>query len=336
VDLRGIELAISQPEAIGHKSDVVDNSVVNIDSESESGSTSSGDTSRSRSRSRDRANKRLGAAAATALVTATIPFDVEECDRIVERELALPTAFAMQLQHEGGLVAVMADTGTVVGVTPKDSQQSVLSISGYADTVSRAIRHLEELYAAHVESERAAASAAAERAETENIEWLEIPVEYLSAVVGPNGSGIAEVRERCSGIMVALQPSTEPGGPMTAFIGPGCHESVLLAKHELRQRMQFSETSEGAAADARALEILPAELEETALGETGKCGSDEGRELSGGMCIGPGCPSGSHLLVPQGPPESFAPPDPVLSTTAGKGENTTALDATNDDAVDWL
>jgi len=123
VDLRGIELAISQPEAIGHKSDVVDNSVVNIDSESESGSTSSGDTSRSRSRSRDRANKRLGAAAATALVTATIPFDVEECDRIVERELALPTAFAMQLQHEGGLVAVMADTGTVVGVTPKMGQQ---------------------------------------------------------------------------------------------------------------------------------------------------------------------------------------------------------------------
>lgn len=50
-----------------------------------------------------------GAAAATALLTATKPLDVDEATQVIQRQVSFPTSFAGPLQHEGGLVQIMAE-----------------------------------------------------------------------------------------------------------------------------------------------------------------------------------------------------------------------------------
>jgi hypothetical protein len=208
---------------------------VDVDSASESSSSSS-----SRSRSRSRANKRLGAAAAAALVTASAPLDVDECEKIVERQLTLSTAFARQLQtNDVSLVAIMAETGSVIDISTQvqDSEQSSVKISGTISAVGRAAWQLEQLQAAHEEEDLAATK----RAERECLEQLEIPSQHLNAIVGPNNVAIAEIRGRCDGIMIAMQPPSSPGDPVIAFIGPGLREHVLHAKKDLQSRLQALE-----------------------------------------------------------------------------------------------
>lgn len=51
-----------------------------------------------------------GAAAATALLTATKPLDVDEATQVIQRQVSFPTSFAGPLQHEGGLVQIMAES----------------------------------------------------------------------------------------------------------------------------------------------------------------------------------------------------------------------------------
>eukprot|EP00913_Durusdinium_trenchii_P027103 g25434.t1 len=87
--------------------------------ESDSDSSSSG-SQRSRS-------KRLasGAAAATALLSAAQPLDVDEAERVMSRVLCLPTAFVGPLQHEGGLVEVMADAGRPTGSDDRGEEVSI-------------------------------------------------------------------------------------------------------------------------------------------------------------------------------------------------------------------
>jgi len=212
--------------------------VIDSGSESSSSSSSSDDRSRSRGRRVRTAQERLGAAAGAAILTAAAPLDVDECDAIVERELSMPTDLAMELQHEGGLVAIMAETSTVIAAWPlPDTGRSVLRISGNGGGVGRAAWQLEQLREEHRSRQEAAAQVAEERDANERLEQLEIPPERMSAVVGPNGAHLAQIREKCGGIMIALQPSADPRGPLTAFIGPGRRASVLLAKRELQRRL---------------------------------------------------------------------------------------------------
>lgn len=203
--------------------------VVAIDSGSDGGSSSSS-SSRSRSRSR---NKHLGAAAGAALLTAAAPLDVDECEKVVDQEINFPTPFAMQLQHAGNMVAVMAETGTVIGVSPLETGNCILRISGTSASVKQASWQLEQLHARHIEEERIALR----EAEANVIENLEFPSDFLNALVGPNGAALVELRERCGGIMIAMQPPTCEGAPMTAFIGPGERANVDRAKEDLVRRL---------------------------------------------------------------------------------------------------
>uniref|UniRef100_A0A6T0TN26 K Homology domain-containing protein n=1 Tax=Alexandrium monilatum TaxID=311494 RepID=A0A6T0TN26_9DINO len=207
--------------------------VVEIGSDSTDGSSDSDSSSRSRSRQR---SKRVGAAAATALMTSVQPLDIDEVERVVERLLVLPTGFAAPLQHRGGVVAIMVETGAQVCVAPReeDPNESVVSISGSAHAVGRAVSSIELAHARHKEAEAAAPTA-------QVLAQLEIPAHHLNSVVGPSGEGIAEVRRKCAGIMIAVQPSEQPGGPVTAFIGPSDKEQVARAKHELRERLLLAE-----------------------------------------------------------------------------------------------
>lgn len=208
---------------------------------SDSGSSSSDSESSSRSRSRQR-SKCVGAAAATALMTSVQPLDVDEPERAVERELVLPTGFVVPLQHEGGLVAIMVETGAQICVLPRneDPNESVVRLSGSEHAVGRAVSSLELAHSTHKQAE-AAASAAPVLAQ------VEIPAQHLNAVVGPNGQGIAEVRSKCAGIMIAVQPSEQPGGPVTAFIGPSDKEQVVRAEREIRERLLLAEAAASAA-----------------------------------------------------------------------------------------
>mmetsp|Transcript_160578 Transcript_160578/g.283134 ORF Transcript_160578/g.283134 Transcript_160578/m.283134 type:complete len:393 (-) Transcript_160578:12-1190(-) len=285
---------------------------VNIDSDSDEGSSSSS-SRRSRSRSRDRGNKSLGAAAATALLTAAAPLDVDECARIVERTLALPTSFAMPLHHEGGTVAIMAETGTVISVSPKDSQDSTVHVSGVADAVGKALWQLQELHETHVKEATAAAAAAEAAAKLEHMEQLEIPSRHMSAVVGPNGASIADVRAKCGGIMIAIQPPSEPGGPLMAVIGPGERTNVLLARRELRKRLEAAEPA--AAADAPMATATPTDAHTataTKAAEASRCAGTT--SASTWTNWQPWKPSVTGLPVPLGPPTLHHPPEPVFAS----------------------
>lgn len=208
-------------------------------SESTSCSSSSGSGSRARyARAAARLQQRAGAAAAAAVLSAAAPLDVDEDDRVCEREVVLPTDFALRLQHEGDLVALMADTGTVISARPGTAGSTTgLHIAGRTTGTARAAWQLEQLHRDHVAQEELSTKMAAEEAVTARLEQLEIPSALMSRIMGANGKGLEEVREKCGGIMIALQPPSVSGGPLIAFIGPGQREYVLLAKRELTRRL---------------------------------------------------------------------------------------------------
>lgn len=209
-----------------------------VESDSESSSSSG------RSRSRER-KQQVGAAAATALLTSTQPLDIDEAERLIEQELAMPTSFAVRLQHEGGAVALMAEHGVNMTIKPRDDmpEESIISIAGTALAVGRTLSALELEYT----KEQQAKALAAEMEEI--MAQVAIPSEHMSATIGANGSALAEVRARCGGLMIALQPSETPGGPFTAHIGPGQRRHVVKAEKELRERLLEAELAKAAAAD---------------------------------------------------------------------------------------
>merc|ERR1712008_646692 len=81
---------------------------------------------------------------------------------------------------------------------------------------------------------------------------VEVPAAYLGPVVGANGEGLLEVREKCGGIMIALMPAEQPGGLTVAVLGPGDAVQVNSAERELRSRLLLAEAAEEATANGSA------------------------------------------------------------------------------------
>lgn len=210
----------------------LDAKAIDIDSGSESSSSSSSGRSRS-------VRGRAGAAAAAALVTAAAPVDIDEEEKVVERVLELPNEFAMQLQSEGGVIEVMASTGTVINIAPgaNSGAKSSLRVAGTAGAVGRAVWELERLLAAEEQRKKTAAEEEARREASGWIEELEIPGKSYGAVVGPGQSAIQEIREQCDGVMIALMPPRESDGVLVACVGPGAKTAVQRALEALRKRL---------------------------------------------------------------------------------------------------
>lgn len=244
--------------------------VLNVESDSDSSGSSSASSvgRRSRSRSRQR-NKQVGAVAATALLTAQEPLDLEEAERIVEHVLTMPTSFAARLQNEGGAVAIMVEMGVTIDISPQeaDPNQSVLRISGTAHAVGRATSEVQLLYDSDAKEARRAKDA------VQTMAQVEVPGEEVNVVLGRNSALVAELRARCGGVMIALQPSERPGGPLTVFIGPGPACQVAKAEKELRESLLDAEV-EAAAADEDAEEAA-------AEGEAGRPTEAPGAAASG-------------------------------------------------------
>ncbi|CAK9073705.1 unnamed protein product [Durusdinium trenchii] len=205
--------------------------------ESDSDSSSSG-SQRSRS-------KRLasGAAAATALLSAAQPLDVDEAERVMSRVLCLPTAFVGPLQHEGGLVEVMADCMVNISVQPVDMKpkDTEIKISGTEHAVGRAVSQIELHFEPFAEAERKAKA----EAESGHMEEVSIPEPLLCAALGPNGRDLPKVREPCGNVMIALMPPKS--GELLALIGPGTQEQVQSAKKELLRRIAVAEKAKSEA-----------------------------------------------------------------------------------------
>eukprot|EP00434_Breviolum_minutum_P038408 symbB.v1.2.034068.t1/scaffold4254.1/size42344/2 len=184
-----------------------------------------------------------GAAAATALLTATKPLDVDEATQVIQRQVSFPTSFAGPLQHEGGLVQIMAECDVNISVQPGDSvDATAISISGTEHAVGRAVAQIELQFKAFAEAERKAK----EEAESNHMDQVKIPEQLLCGAVGPNGRDLPQVREKC-GVMIALMPPES--GNLTAHIGPGREEQVQFAKAELLQRISAAEKAKNEAAN---------------------------------------------------------------------------------------
>jgi len=252
--------------------------VVEIVSDSDSSSSDSDSSSRSRSRQR---SKRVGAAAATALMTSFEPLDIDKAESLEERELVLPTSFAAPLQHEGGTVAIMVETGAQISILPRneDPNESVVRIVGSAHAVGRAVTSIE---LAHKRHQQVAAPAAQVLAQ------VEIPAQHFNAVVGPSGEGIAEVRKKCDGIMIAVQPPEQPGAPLTAFIGPSDKEQVARAEREIRERLLLAEAATDAAAAGEGHEAATraAKAEAEALGNAQTSAAGGAAGVEGAAVVG--------------------------------------------------
>merc|ERR1719195_235728 len=126
--------------------------------------------------------------------------DIDEAERVVHRDLALPTAFAVRWQHEGGLVAIMVETGAQISIQPHDASppDSVVRISGVAGAVGKAVANLELAHANHLEAD----AARAREAEAQPLlVRIEVPAAHVNAVTGTNGEAVAALREKCGGIM---------------------------------------------------------------------------------------------------------------------------------------
>ncbi|CAL1126750.1 unnamed protein product [Cladocopium goreaui] len=202
--------------------------------ESDSESSSSGSNSQRR---------KTGAAAATALLTASNPLDVDEADKVIHRILSFPTKFAGPLQHEGGLVQVMAECEVNISVQPGDSSDATaIKISGKEHALGRAVAQIELQFQAFAEAERKAK----EEAESNYMDQVKIPEQLLCGAVGPNGRDLPKVREKCK-VMIALMPPE--AGHLTAHIGPGTEEQVKSAKAELLQRISAAEKAKADAAN---------------------------------------------------------------------------------------
>jgi len=195
-----------------------------------SSSSSSSTTSRSR-----RGQKRLGAAAAAALVTASEPLDVDEADRVVKRQIELPTALALQLQHEGDLMAIMAETAANIRVEQLDAKNSVLSISGASSSVGRAAWQVQQLQASHEQKD---GDAGGEKGAEPGFASFKFPHQCVSAVVGHDGRDLPAIRKICGDIMIALSPPSSSEEPWTACIGPGDASNLQKAVAELTRRLE--------------------------------------------------------------------------------------------------
>eukprot|EP00747_Dinoflagellata_sp_TGD_P022812 gnl/TRDRNA2_/TRDRNA2_129342_c2_seq1.p1 gnl/TRDRNA2_/TRDRNA2_129342_c2~~gnl/TRDRNA2_/TRDRNA2_129342_c2_seq1.p1 ORF type:complete len:478 (+),score=118.33 gnl/TRDRNA2_/TRDRNA2_129342_c2_seq1:66-1436(+) len=317
--------------------DLAEDDVVAIESGNESSGSSSSSSSSGRSRIRSR-NQTFGAAAATALLSASQAVDVDESERVIERQLALPVGSATRLQQVGEFISVMADTGSVINVAAHvdNPKESMLHISGTEIAVGRAVSQLEMLYIGHLQSVLRPGAAVlirglqsnpqlngtegcCERWDEKAQRWVvrietaeqtrhmslkvmnldalestpqapqpeatveapchnvmaqvEVPAELMSAVVGPNGSALVELRNACGGIMIAMQPSEQPGGPLTAFVGPGPKEHVELAERTLRKRLGMDVAAESTDA--------PLITEADVPGQSGKrqASDDEAEEI---------------------------------------------------------
>merc|ERR1712048_419057 len=112
----------------------------------------------------------------------------------------------------------MAETGAVIAAWPhpNDTLKSMLRISGTSTSVGRASWQLEQLHKEHIEREAMATKPVTEHVTQAIMEQIEIPAMHMSAVT--NASFLADVRDKCGGIMIALQPSLESGGPLLACI----------------------------------------------------------------------------------------------------------------------
>lgn len=113
---------------------------IDLGSESSSSSSSIGH--------KNRRNNTVGAAAATALLSSQAPLDIDEAERLIEKAISLPTAFAARLQHEGGMVAIMAEFSVNISVLPSelDAEESIVSISGTGQAIGHASSHVELLF----------------------------------------------------------------------------------------------------------------------------------------------------------------------------------------------
>lgn len=215
---------------------VVGKAAIDIDSGSEDSSSSS---SNARSRSRGR-RQQLGAAAAAAVVTASAPWDIEETEKVSHREVLLPTALAMEMQHAGGFVALMSDTGSVIGLSPQDGGMCQVKISGTPGSIAKTVWQLEQLEQQHAAAASAAAAAETPEQDMSHMEQLLVPASCLGAV----SAALLKVRERCGGIMIAVEPKGTPCGAFVASIGPGLRADVLRAQAELEECMATRASTE--------------------------------------------------------------------------------------------
>eukprot|EP00933_Yihiella_yeosuensis_P073867 TRINITY_DN8264_c0_g1_i1.p1 TRINITY_DN8264_c0_g1~~TRINITY_DN8264_c0_g1_i1.p1 ORF type:complete len:418 (+),score=127.09 TRINITY_DN8264_c0_g1_i1:68-1321(+) len=216
---------------------------VNSDSES---SSSSGSSSARR-------KQRSGAAAAAALLTSQQALDIDEEERLIDRELRLPTAFAARWQHEGGMVAIMAELAVNISVLPSgDPKESLVRIAGTSNVVGKAVSDVQQVFNSFQEEEKQKK----EKAESEKMGKVQVPSKLMSAVCGPNGSSLPEVRKKCGGVMLAMMPPDTPGGPLTVHIGPGTRAQISLVEKELRSRIAKAEQT------AREVDALTSEIDQ--------------------------------------------------------------------------
>eukprot|EP00927_Polykrikos_kofoidii_P038483 TRINITY_DN32840_c0_g1_i1.p1 TRINITY_DN32840_c0_g1~~TRINITY_DN32840_c0_g1_i1.p1 ORF type:complete len:469 (+),score=68.44 TRINITY_DN32840_c0_g1_i1:114-1409(+) len=228
-----------------------------VDSGDDSSSSSS---SRSRSRQRVAAVQRSGGAAAgAAIVSATAPLDVDEADRVEEREMFFPTTEAMHLEQEGCLITVMVESGACISMRPlppgsdaEDGNTSVIRFTGSTAAVTRAASEIVRMHRDLVQTHAETARSEAATAENSVLQQLNIPANLMSAIVGSDGSALGDIRMRCGGIMIALHPSEDLADQLTALIGPGPRESVFQAKRELQERLEgaINDTVRSPRADA--------------------------------------------------------------------------------------
>mmetsp|Transcript_27339 Transcript_27339/g.63745 ORF Transcript_27339/g.63745 Transcript_27339/m.63745 type:complete len:320 (+) Transcript_27339:98-1057(+) len=223
----------TQSQASGKKKRASGSGAAVVDIESDSGSSSSS------SSGIERRNKRVGAAAATALLTSQKPLDIEEAEQLHTRELEFPTSFAARFHHEGGLVAIMVESGTDINLRPSisDQEKSVLHITGTDHGVGRAASQIQLAFETHV----AAQELAADDGKEDHLVQLEVPSSQAGRLMKNGGALIAKVRESHSGVMIAVQPPTEPGGPALAVIGPGRLPAVKKASAALKVKLEAPE-----------------------------------------------------------------------------------------------
>ncbi|CAE7215270.1 aurkb-a [Symbiodinium sp. CCMP2592] len=122
------------------------------------------------------------------------------------------------------------------GATPTDT---AVCVEGTSEAVGKAAVQIQQMFDDFTEAEKKAKMLA----DSEHMDQVEIPQKLLSAAVGPNGSDLPKVRERCGGVMIALMPPSE-GGHLTAFIGPGTVEQVdTLVMVKVDQRQKYKPVS---------------------------------------------------------------------------------------------
>jgi len=118
----------------------------------------------------------------------------------------------------------MAETGTDISVIPASGGESRIRVCGTIDGVGKAAWQLKELHK--------------EQQEKKAFKSVHALIEELHILSRVTSSRLADIRQRCGSVMIAMTPSS--GGAMTAYIGPGEREYVFLAKRELNKCLETS------------------------------------------------------------------------------------------------